>query len=366
MQLFCPSCQSAYSGATRCPRCDVLLLLPQEAAALAERPREVVAEERLRPTVGGRLVVGVLAALGLYLGLRKVAIGVLALTGGGEEWWETQAGLVAVFGFQAAAVAVGGLIAGAARARSFAVGGAVGGACGGLFLAAEVYAGTPANSLVLYLQPPLLALAGGAAAAVAGRVWPAAPDVLIPEALVKTGLSSSRLLNPDADGPAAERERPTAWARVLLAAVLMAAGVGFADQARVAMQKHSGGRLKVQSIFQAQFVSWQIATFAVLAAAGLAGAGTGAGVRHGLYAGFLGGLGAVGVTAARGGPAPPQIVYLLDQLSMVSDSAVAPHAVIALVMSLTLAGLVGGWLGGKLLLPLAPAGMRRRKLIGGD
>ena len=32
MQLFCPTCQAAFPGTQRCPRCGGLLLMPQEAA----------------------------------------------------------------------------------------------------------------------------------------------------------------------------------------------------------------------------------------------------------------------------------------------------------------------------------------------
>src|SRR5205085_11069846 len=104
MQLFCPACQAAFSGTSRCPRCGGLLLMPQEATALAPRPR-VSGYEPVRPTPLARAVVGTLIALGLYLGLRKLATGwALATEPDPEAWWLSFDGLRAVFGFQAAAV----------------------------------------------------------------------------------------------------------------------------------------------------------------------------------------------------------------------------------------------------------------------
>ena len=68
--------------------------------------------------------------------------------------------------------------------------------------------GTPARQLVLYLQPPILALAGGIAGTAGSRVWAPVPvlDIRPPS---PNKLSSARLAIEATRPPA----RPTAWVR---------------------------------------------------------------------------------------------------------------------------------------------------------
>src|SRR4051812_40759721 len=146
MQLFCPACQAAFAGVARCPRCAGLLLMPQEAAALAQEAETDGRPTLLRLTPAGRVVVGTVLALGLYLALRKAALGVILATGSEpEDWWLTTNGLGTVFGIQAAAALFGAMLSGAGRPKGLPLGVAVGGFCGVLFLAAEILAGVPAG-----------------------------------------------------------------------------------------------------------------------------------------------------------------------------------------------------------------------------
>lgn len=361
MQQYCPTCQAAFSTGSRCPRCDGLLFMPHEAAdhhpADSAEPHPGFA----RPSPASRVFVGTVLALGLYLGLRQVvAAAVLAATASPDAWWTSLEGLVAVFGVQAVAVVFGSLLAGAGRTHGFALGVAVGGLCGGLFLAAEVLGGTPAAQMVLYLQPPILALGGGIAAAVGTRVWAAVPDLDIRPPARKRSSSIQLAV----DSPANEA-RPTRMVRVLAGAIIMVAGVGLADTIRIKVQRNSGGLFRVESILQGQFLSWQMATFAVLLGGVTAAAGTGAGVRHGLLAGCVGGAGVIGLTAARGEVLPP-MEYWLSRLSLGGIGAMDPAAIAAVVSGVLIAGLIGGWLGAQVFLPLAPAHMRSRRLKMGD
>src|SRR5262245_44980649 len=183
MQLFCPACQAAFPGTQRCPRCGGLLLMPQEAAEASAPPREKTEPlpDPVHPTPAGRVVVGAVFGLGLYLGLRKLATGTLLATQlEPDEWWASFEGLVAVCGGQGLAVTFGAMLAAAGRTGGFVLGGAVGAVCGGLFLAAELLAGAPAQDLVLYVQPLVLALVGGIAGVFASRIWGAVPIVDMP------------------------------------------------------------------------------------------------------------------------------------------------------------------------------------------
>ena len=339
MQLFCPACDAAFTGAARCPRCGGLLLPPDEGGYdPAARPAPPPAHLRLSP--GGRVVVGTVAALGLYLGLRELTTGwVLAAAADPAGWWLTPGGLAA-----------------AGRGRGGSVGGAVGGACGGLFLAAEVAAGTPPGQAVLYLQPALLVVGGCASGAAGAKVWAAVPELELPAPVTKK-LSSIRLETVAEIDPG----RPTAWARVLLGAAVMVAGVGLAEEVRTKAQRFSGGMLRVESRGQARFISWQVATLAILAGGAVAAAGTGAGLRHGLFAGALGAAGVVGLTLARGELDPP-VAYLLDKLEIGTADPAARPVLLVGAGAVLATGLFGGWLAGQLFVPLAPPHMRNRSL----
>lgn len=354
MQLFCPACQAAFAGTQRCPQCAGLLLLPHEAAEAAI-PRQRHAPPPPQAPPLGRVAVGAVFALGLYLGLRKLATGaVLAAHPEPDAWWGSFAGLVAVCGGQALAVVFGAVVAAAGRAGGFFFGAAVGGLCGGLFLAAELLAGAPPQDLVLYLQPVVLVCVGGVAGVFSARVWGAVPvlDLPVPD---RNKLSSSRF----AIGEPASAGRPTAWARILVGAMVMVVAVAVADKARTGAQKYSGGMLRVNSVGQAQFLTWQLAVLGALVGGATAGAGTGAGIRHGIVAGALGGVGVIGLTAAVGEPLGP-VAYWLGTLSLGGVPANDPAAITAALAGVLLLGVVGGWLGGTLFQPLAPAYMRRR------
>lgn len=356
MQLFCPACQAAFPGTQRCPRCGGLLLLPHEAAeSSAPKPRPVPVRPAAPPTPAGRVVVGAVFALGLYLGLRKLATGVvLAAHPDPDAWWLSFEGLLSVCAGQALAVVFGAVVASAGRSVGFLFGAAVGSVCGGLFLAAELVAGAPPRDLVLYVQLLVLVLVGGVAGVFAARVWGAVPvlDMPIPD---RNRLSSSRF----AVDPPAATGRPTAWLRVLIGAVLITLAVGAAEQVRSGAQKYSGGMLQVNSIGQGQFLTWQIAVLGVLGGGVAAGASTGAGLRHGVMAGGLGGLGVLALTAVQGETLSP-ISYWLGKLSIGHLPPNDPAAVVAAMTGVVIIGVLGGWLGGALFQPLAPAHMRQR------
>lgn len=356
MQLFCPACQAAFPGTQRCPRCGGLLLLPQEAAeAASSRLKVPQRPPSFQPTPVGRVVVGAVFALGLYLGLRQLATGVvLASHPDPDSWWGSFEGLVVVCGGQALAVIFGAIVAAAGRNGGVVFGLTVGGLCGTLFLAAELLAGAPAHDLVLYIQPIVLVCVGGVAGVLAARVWGSVPilDMPVPD---PNKLSSAQfaLTGPNAKG------RPTSLVRVLLGAMIMLAAIAVADKVRTGAQKYSGGLLRVNSVGQGQFLTWQIAVLGVLAGGATAAAGTGAGIRHGVLAGVLGAIGVLGMTVSRGEPLGP-VAYWLSTLRLGTIPYNDPAAITAAVGGVLLLGVLGGWLGGTLFQPLGhgPRGLR--------
>jgi len=358
MLLFCPECQSAFTGVSRCPRCGGLLLMPNEAPPSVGEPGRVPVE-LYKPTPSGRTVVGTIIALGVYLGLRKLTQGtVLAVAD--QAWWQSADALTTVFILQVIATVFGALLCSAGRTGGIASGALVGLLCGGAFFAAEVAEGMPGLQLALLLQPVLLIVCGAIAGAAGSWVWSAVPELDMPAPLVKKS-SSIELLQ---DAPK-ETPRPTRWLRVLLGMLVIVAGLGLAEKARFAAEKASRGTLKVESRGQGKFMSWQIATLAVLLGGTLAGANTGAGLRHGILAGILGGLGGGALAIFRGEFSQPE-EYLLNYMNIPIGSPQDPLAIFGLGFGVVVAAMVGGWFGGQLLPPLAPTHMRKHHLRGLD
>jgi hypothetical protein len=315
----------------------------------------------MRPTAVGRIAVGTVLALGLYLALRRLATGVaLAIIPDPGGWWMSFQGLAAVHAAQVIAVVFGAVIAATGRASGYPLGLAVGVVCGGSFLAYEILAGAPPQDLVLYIQPPVLALFGLVAGVIGSRIWGAAPklDMPLPNS---NNLSSIRL----AEDNTANTGRPTQWVRIIGGAVIMIFGVAVADKFRQTLQKNSGGILKVQSVAQGEFITWQIAAFTVLLGGVTAGAATGAGLRHGLLAGLLGGAGVYGVYMKSGGSLAP-VEWWLGRLSLEELPAMAPGVITAIAGGVMLMSMVGGWLGSAVFMPLVPEHLRGRLHSGLD
>jgi len=337
--------------------------MPQEAIALPARTHDS-GYEPYSPSALNRIIVGTLLALGLYLALRKLSTGwILATVSDPAELWLSFEGLRAIVGFQVVSAVFGALLAAAGRPMGYALGAVIGGLCGGLFLAAEVYAsGAPVFDLIMLMQPGVMLVAGMVAGVVGGRIWPTPPNVDKPVPVSPDKLSSIQL-GMDEIIP---HGRPTAWIRIVVGAMIMVAGVTQADKVRFGAQKYSAGALRVQSQGQGRFMSLQLATLAALAGAAFAGAGTGSGIRHGVLAGMLAGLGVAGLGAATGEMVGP-VEYWLGQLEMRGLGIQNPAAMAVIGGSVAMVGAIGGWLGGTLFLPLAPAHMRGNKLrIGQD
>jgi len=360
MLLYCPDCQAAFTGVSRCPRCSGLLLMPEEAPPSADELAHAPIPH-FKPTPTARAVMGTIIALGFYLGLRKLTTAwVLATTDDYENWWLSANALVVVFVLQTVAAAFGAVLSSAGGRRGITVGGAVGGFCGGLFLIAEVIAGAPPTQLVLLMQPIILAVAGAVAGAVGSWYWAAVPEFELPPPLVKKSSSIELMSEAPKDSG-----RPTIWYRVVVGAMIILAGISLAERARRLAEKSSGGLLKVASRSQGEFMSWQIAALAVLAGGAFAGSGTGAGIRHGVFTGILGGTGVAIVGVIRGEFSQPE-EYFLNWMTLKASGPNDPVGFLGVGLGVLATSVVGGWFGGQLLMTLAPPHMRQQRLHAAD
>jgi hypothetical protein len=316
--------------------------------------RNTEAPPPVATTFIGRIVLGTVLALGLYLALHTLLTGLLVAADAAEHWSLSFNGLMLNHAAQAAAVVFGALIAAAGRPRGYSVGVTVGGLSGVGFLAHDVFAGASPNDLVLYVQPPMLALIALCAGSLGSWIWEPAPELDYP--ISPTSKFSSIQLIEDA---IAKPEPPTQWVRVAIGAAIMVVGVVLADDFRKTAQKFSAGLLRVESLGQGEFVTWQLGMFSVLAGGMLAGAATSAGLRHGLLAGVLGGVGVYGMCAKVGGVLPP-VAWWVSSMSLQDHSLGAPEVMLTIIASVTTVGVIGGWMGGMIFPKLAPASMLMR------
>lgn len=352
MLLFCPDCQLPFTGVSRCPRCGGLLLMPDEAPRTAG-PAGLAPEAPVQSTPAGRAIVGTVVALGMYLGLHQLANGaILAAARNADAWWQSADALAITFFLQAVSTAFGAMLASAGQRRGIGLGALVGLVCGALFLGIELLEGASPLQLVLLLQPVLIVICGAIAGSIGGRIWAGVPELDMPAPLVKKS-SSIELLQ---DVPEAIH-RPTKWLRILVGGAIIVAGLGLAEKTRHAAEKASRGMLKVESRGQGSFMSWQIATIAVLLGGAIAGAGTGAGLRHGILSGLMGGIGGAALATTRGGFTQPE-EYLLRYMKLAQNPQ-DPAALFGVAFGVLVAASIGGWFGGQLFPPLAPAHLRK-------
>lgn len=294
MQLYCPNCRRARPLGLRCPECDTRLVAAAEAHDAALTGRVALPPPPPAPTAVGRIITGVIAALGTVVALRDLAVGVIGLAAGEESAAAAAPALGLTFATVGALA--GGLLAGAGL-RHGALGGGFAGACAGILLTCASAQSGDRGPLGVQDFAVACGLAAVAAIAglVGGRVWPPAPP--LPVAPVKTRGSSVARLVEEAAAETAVRP-PTRWGRIALGAVVLAVGVGKAGDLLDFVGQTSVVRVQLAS---AKPGAVEAALALVVAALGgtVAGAVTHAGWRHGLYAGLAGAAG-VGLLAATG------------------------------------------------------------------
>ena len=353
MNLFCPTCEAAFSTATLCPRCGGRLITPGEAFAMAA-DSSPDATDPIPPTAAVRVIVGTVAALGLFFALREWVSAGLSAFDLSETWWRGPNAKYANTGLAAFATILGGLLAGAGRPIGAVTGIVVGIACAVLVVTASTKPGRP-PAYETQLGAALIVGLGAIAGLVGSRIWPT--KIELPSADAGSRGSSISSLGRSIPGVDNDTGQPTAWIKIILATALAVATVVFAEVIREWLRTGTGGRFNVGGDTWAPFVSLQIAGFLMMIVAAIAGVGTGAGLRHGLICGALTAAGVV-FLATRDG-LPLSVQGLLELYDLPFNLRV-PQTLIALVGTLIGACAVAGWFGGLLLPPLAPKTKMKR------
>lgn len=348
MQLYCPACKTASHAAERCAKCGDRLVAPSELSSLS-RDQLFDPPDLIEPTAVGRVIVGTVAALGLYLSFREMLLGSLAAV----DLTDVAPGSLGNWALRAGAILVGALLAGAGRANGTAAGGMTGLLCGVLFLATDSLAGLKPTAVEAGI------VAGVAAVALAlGRLgaitWPGV--VPLPPSKVRSRGSSLIPLKDDLDAP---RPTPLSWAKVGLGVAVAVVGFVLADPVRLGLRALAGNGLFLGSPAQIPLVDFVFAGLALLTGGLIAGGGSGAGLRHGAVMGLL----ASTVLAALALLGKESVVLplsgLLEIVGYASESLRTATGLIVVVVGLTTLGIVSGGFGG-LLLPRLAIKSRRR------
>lgn len=349
MNLYCPSCQSAFPGTDLCPRCGVRLLTPAEAFTIMP-DREFEAPDTIRATLITRLVVGLTVGAGLYLGLHEWAT---ATGTPSEATVENEAGVWVGFGMQVVAVVVGGLLAGAGRPLGLFTGLFVGLGIAALSVVPAVR-GEGIDGLGGGLAAGVVAL-GAAAGFVGAKVWPATSEVVDP---IGRG-SGSSLAHLAESEDRARTNRQTDWLRIVVAVTIALIGLGGSGSIRAGIRSTTNGAIHMGGPGASPMSDLGVASLFVLTAAVVAGANTRSGPRHGLILGAAVGLIAIAMSTQR---IPSAVVGLLKLFEIHPDIS-NPNALLAVMATFLIVCGVTGWFGGQLLPPLAPKWMLKKRLV---
>lgn len=355
MQLFCPDCQAAFAGTQNCPKCGTRLLAPQDTftdPAYHEKPSQH--SDPLSGTFLGRVVIGSLCSLGFLLAFREIGLAVV----GPREMDVTTVCLLRFL-----AVAAGSTLTGAGRKNGAQPGLAVGVFVGGLLTVNDVMA---SGGLDMWWPIGLAAgypFVAGSAGWIGSRIWPAPLE--LPNVPTSSAVTASRasFFSRASDIPEKRRgPRPTVWLRVFVGALLAFAAIIASDQIRLFLSKASIGVFNTGGSSRAAAVGAQLAAIVLLVGGMIAGANTGAGLRHGFFASILATVNLFISTAVRGNPTDPPVAGLFAYLDLPFVSLFDPGC--GAIVAGTIVGLItaGGWLGGQLFPPLAPEWMRHRRL----
>ena len=337
MFLFCPKCNVQHSATGRCPRCSSRLLSPVEAAdMIPSKAPTATPNTQINSTFLRRVVVGVLLALGFHLVLREWA---LALLGGAGLSTEAESWDGLNFALRALSTLVGAVVAGAGRKSSFGTGALVGVASLAGYLLLDRYPHLHLDFLPI-LKGTSFVVAGCFLSYLGGFIWP--PPLVLAE---PASPRNSSMLKLKAEDSADQVERvPTQWVQLLISITAIACSLMVCARLSNSVLVLTPNLNEVMKDPQAiPRLQTHLAALMILFAGMLAGAGTSAGLRHGLIAGLAGTLAMVGITAATR-PEPFKIgQYVASVLQWEAD---APNVLLVIAAGAFLIATLGGVLGG--------------------
>lgn len=352
MRNVCPQCQGVFDAQFLCPNCGVTL---QEGGASAPSYAEHSGESAvLGVNLAQRCLAGVLLSQGSYFALRNVSSAVAQLIGSNDLLADGPGRIAA----QIVCVLAGAIVAGAGSATYLRAGLAVGFVNFVMFIGSQFAAGVRPETWVM-AATGVCAIAVGAAGAFAGsRYWPSL-ETFVPVVKRKSEAKTKQKNLPK------EPPIPIAWARVLGGAVLSIGCTVWAGPIRDFIVHNSQGAFGADSRIQLQFTAWMISALAMLIGGAFAGASSRGGIRHGFLVGLLASAGVFIIHLQIVKEVLPAQRFFSMVVGLPDPDAPTPGLTILFLLTNTLLlGVLGGYLGAKLLPRLAgPAGRLDRGAI---
>jgi hypothetical protein len=324
MRGFCGKCGRTFDGQMLCPACGVQLQEDQGAASAMSLALPAAEELPDGPSFARRLTFGAVTLLGLYHGLKHLALAaVLARAGATALTSDGHLSLLVL------ATLIAAVVAGTVNRRAELTGFLLAGAGGAAFLAPDLAAGGLPEEWVIGV-PTLLALVGVIGGFCGRLMVPPAPS------LPNFGRLDSRVM-------VRVKRRPVriAWAQLFLGVTIAVTGAVLADTIRSGLSYLLAGR--GQSVGVRSLMTWQISMLAALGGGAAACVHTRGGVRQGLVTAAGAAFAtAVAVAAASTAEPSPIIEFWMYQLDL-KEAGLLPVAAVGLTTLIATA--LGGWIG---------------------
>ena len=332
MRGFCSKCGRTFGDQMLCPLCGIQLDADVGAGTAVPLSVPFTDDTPDGPSFSRRLGFGLITLLGLYHGLKHLALAaVLAQTGVATLSNDSYLSILIVATLGAS------VAAGTVNRRAEATGLILALASALGFLGPDLWRGSTLPEEWLVGIPTLMvmiAVVGG----FAGRMMvPPAPN------LPNFGRLDSRVVVR-----VQKKQARIVWPQVAFGVAIAVAGVVYADAIRhtLSMALRVGGSFGARSL-----IAWQVSALAAIAAGLAAGFGCRAGFRQGVYAGLGAGVGAVlGVLSQQATHPSPVVDFWVDQLDARRGITLP---LVALGVTTAVATAIGGWLGSQVF-PATP------------
>lgn len=342
----CPQCRGTLDDSQRCSQC--------EPGRVYVPPSYTTSRIKWHQSPEGRLVIGVLLALGLCYGFLQFGMALLqglgkeAPTGTLSPLW----GLVLFQALQGLALLPAGILAGAGQRRGALLGAGTGlfsglffisGMMAGLltslvqsFSAQLLQPGLPIHELTLYCLPVVHTVSGTLGGLAGSSIWKPLTEATLPMLSPKKQLALRR--EAANTRPLFRWEGPIAWGHVLVGIIVATAGAVNTPTIIDFILHASDDQLRIMTQLEDRIAYGEIFALSILAGGCLAGAHSSNGLKQGVCVALALAFLMAGIFWK--GPNSPSVIY-------------------PVLCALFLAP-VGGWFGSELLPPTV-GGRRRRR-----
>jgi len=358
MQRQCPRCKSPLGDDSQCSECGYS---PGAKAAKRGKARAGGSHSKWQQTGWGKIVIGLLLAIGIYYGLLQLASAVLLAAyepAARQAWLSSFNGLILKQVLQAGSLLVGGMMAGAGQKRGILFGSIVGVYNAVIFLVVEAVILN--NELTKNLLLALLVLVGlqiafGTVGGYLGQlVWKPIQSVAVVSP--HDTPAPDRFALPPKPPKPSQFAGPVNWIRVIPGSAVAISGTLFANTLFKMLE--TATEATPESARQAQFLTWEISVLAMLLGGGIAGSNSNNGMKQGIAVGIIASLILIFAIFIRGESSSTSTpLWIFKAIGL--DQAVLLQRVIYTALSVIPLALAGGWFGSQLMPPIIVAKGKR-------